>query len=288
MNFKTLTLLVAVILATSVLTAHFMQPSSGGGTEKQAHESAYERVMRTGILRCGYGISPPTLVRDVNSGEISGLDHDIWQVIGKELGIKIEWSEEAGWGNFIEGLRSHRYDAFCSQHWPDAARAKFMTVTDPFLYSFLYAYVRKGDARFDGNLNLANDPSIAIPAIDGDVGVSMAENFFPKAKILSLPQTSTLSDMILSVSTKKADIVFLAPAMMIDFEKTNPGVLERVKNAPPSHVFGSYYGFNQGEVALRDAVNIALRKMVDDGRLAEITARYSADYIPAQKNYPVQ
>ncbi|MCB1551812.1 MAG: ABC transporter substrate-binding protein, partial [Alphaproteobacteria bacterium] len=68
------------------------------GTEK-----AYDRVVESGVIRCGYGISPPVMVKDPNTGVMSGLDVEIWNEIGKELGLKIEWAEEAGWGNFIEG-----------------------------------------------------------------------------------------------------------------------------------------------------------------------------------------
>lgn len=78
-------------------------------------ETAYDRIMKSGEIRCGYAISPPAMVQDPNTGEISGMDYDIWQEIGKELGVKIVWPEEAGWGNYITGLNSGRYDAFCSQ-----------------------------------------------------------------------------------------------------------------------------------------------------------------------------
>lgn len=85
----------------------------------ETKESAYDRVIRTGTIRCGYAISPPVMVQDPNTKKLSGLDYDLWQEIGKDLGLKIEFVEEAGWGNFIEGLRSNRYDAFCTELWPD-------------------------------------------------------------------------------------------------------------------------------------------------------------------------
>jgi len=53
-------------------------------------ESAFDRVMRTKTLRCGYTIYPPFFSKDPNTGEFSGLFHDFTEQIGKELGIKIE------------------------------------------------------------------------------------------------------------------------------------------------------------------------------------------------------
>jgi polar amino acid transport system substrate-binding protein len=162
-------------------------------------ESAYDRVVRTGTIRCGYGISPPALVQDPNTKVVSGLDYDIWQEIGRELGLKIEFTEEAGWGNFIEGLRSHRYDAFCSEMWADPGRAKFLSLSIPVMYSSLYIYARADDTRFDGNLERVNAPDVTIPAIEGDVSVALAQNRFPNAKIFYLPQTGTVSDILLAI-----------------------------------------------------------------------------------------
>ena len=241
--------------------------------------------MRTGIIRCGYGISPPSLVKDVNTGKLSGLDYDVIEAIGRQLNLKIEWSEEAGWGNFIEGLRTHRYDAFCSGMWPDPNRSKFLTLSKPVVYSFLKTYVRADDHRFDNGLDKINQPGVLIPAIEGDVSVTMVKDHFPQAKALILPQTNTVSDMFLSVMTKKADVIFVDQGMFDTLNKSNPGALRELTNVPPPFVFASYYGFNTGEYALRDMVNIALTGLIDDGTIETIIHRYSKDYIPASKNY---
>ncbi len=275
-----LTGIMAAYVTVKITTPH-ATATTGTNTE-----SAYARVMRTGIIRCGYGISPPVLVKDVNTGKVSGIAFDMWEQIGKQLGLKIEWAEEAGWGNFIEGLRTHRYDAWCTGMWPDQARSKFLTLSLPTVYSLLGTYVRTDDHRFDtAGLDSFNDGKVTIPAIDGDVSVTLAQNRFPNAKILTLPQTNTVSDMFLSVMTKKADVIFVDQAMFVTLEKENHGALRKIDNLPPAFVFASRYGYNHGEFALRDMVDIALRGMIDDGTIEKIAHRYSADYIPASKNY---
>lgn len=279
------TIIVAALVAVSASYITVKNVSSNTSSVSNTKESAYDRVMRTGVIRCGYGISPPAIMKDVNTGQITGVAHDITEEIGKHLGLKIEWTEEVGWGNFIEGLRSNRYDAFCSMQWPDAARTRFQTLSDPVLYSLLYAYVRSDDHRFDGHAELLNSPDIKVPAIDGDVGMSMVQDAFPKAGILTLPQTATVSDMLLSVKTGKADVVFLEPGMVREFEKANPGVLRKVENIKPPFVFSSYYGFNSGEIQLRDMVNVALRTMIDNGQVEKIANSYSPDYIVSRKNF---
>lgn len=249
-------------------------------------ESAYDRVMRTGTIRCGYAISPPVMVADPNTKVISGLDYDLWQEIGSELDLKIEFTEEAGWGNFIEGLRTGRYDAFCSELWPDPARIKFLSLTMPVIYSFLKTYVRTDDHRFDADLEKINAPEVTIPAIEGDVSVKMAQSRFPKASIYYLPQTATSSEMFMAVKTKKADVVFLNQSMIEGFEKENPGILRPLTDLPAPYVFSSHFAVQSGEIQLRDMIDAALRKIIDDGRMERLARQYADDYIVPLKNYP--
>jgi ABC-type amino acid transport substrate-binding protein len=68
-------------------------------------ETSYDRVMRTGVIRCGYVEWPPYLLKDPNTQEFSGLIYDYMMAIGKDLGFKVEWSESVGWGIFMRVLR---------------------------------------------------------------------------------------------------------------------------------------------------------------------------------------
>ncbi|MCB1555938.1 MAG: hypothetical protein KDJ15_01355 [Alphaproteobacteria bacterium] len=56
--------------------------STAYAADKQK-EPVYERVIRTEQIRCGYAMSPPVLVMDPNTKELSGLDVDLWTEIGK-------------------------------------------------------------------------------------------------------------------------------------------------------------------------------------------------------------
>ncbi len=48
-------------------------------------ESTYERVMRTGVLRCGYASFQPSIMIDAASGKISGIAYDLVQKMGEML-----------------------------------------------------------------------------------------------------------------------------------------------------------------------------------------------------------
>ena len=140
-----------------------------------AADTALKRVVESGTLRCGYATSPPVLVKDPNTGKLSGSDVEIIEAIGKKLDVKIEWAEEVGWGNFIEGLRANRYDMMCGSLWPDAARIKFMSLTRPVYFDQMLAYARMDDSRFDGDLNKINSQEVKIAVVDGDASATFAK-----------------------------------------------------------------------------------------------------------------
>lgn len=255
------------------------------GAFADAPKTAAQRVIDSGILRCGYATSPPVLVKDANTGKLSGSDVEIVEQIGQKLGLKVEWTEEVGWGNFIEGLRNGRYDMMCGSLWPDAARIKFLSLTRPVYYDRMMAYVRADDKRFDGDISKIDVKGVTIAAIDGDASYSLAQIRFPNAKLLALPQMAVVSDMMMSLVTKKADVIFLDPVRIAVFEKENAGKIRRVENVEPMQVIGTSFGVNAGEFQLRDMIDTALRELINNGTVEKLLAKTSKDLAPPKKDY---
>lgn len=113
----------------------------------------------------------------------------------------------------------------------------------------------------------------------------MAQNRFPNAKLDALPQMATVSDMFLSVLSKKSDVIFLDDVFYKTLAKNNPDALKRVPDVPPVFVYGSYYSVKRGEHDVKDMIALALRRMIDDGRLETIVNRYGDSYKLPLKNY---
>ena len=83
-----LTLVVAVV--TSFLTVQFMVPQnadSGAVSLPKEKESVYERVIRTGKIRCGYAVWQPVLMKDPNTGAFSGVYYDYMNLLAARLGL---------------------------------------------------------------------------------------------------------------------------------------------------------------------------------------------------------
>lgn len=220
---------VTSIFAFGVIFANvFMQhrfndisPAAGGKT-------TLDRVLERNEIRCGYINYAPYFSKDPNSGKVSGVMVDLMDEVSNKLDMKVIWAEETSWGSMIEGLRTKRFDAVCSSVWQNPLRAKFSTFSMPIGYAPVYAYVRQNDTRFSALRDL-NKRDITISTMDGEMNHFLAEELFPNAKRKALPQTAAFSDVIVNVTTGKADVVFLEPKVAEDFLKSSPATLKRLK-----------------------------------------------------------
>jgi ABC-type amino acid transport substrate-binding protein len=153
----------------------------------QAQETAFERVMQKKAIDCGYIIAPPYLGKDPNTGKMSGLNYEMMEAIGDNLGLKINWTTEIGAGDVAAALAANKFDVICQTMWPSAARFTGMTfVNRPQFYSAIYAVVRANDKRFDGDLSKANVKSVKVVGIEGDFSIDLAKEKLPNRVKITL------------------------------------------------------------------------------------------------------
>lgn len=275
---KTLSSLVLSLLAGAVgawlVTAH-MGGGMGTGPSAaiQQKESAFDRVMRTGTIRCGYAPAPPLLMKDPNSGALSGIGHDVIEASAKALSLKVEWAEEVGWATFPVALKTHRIDSFCVGAWPSSPRAREVDHTTPISYQPYYAYVRTGDTRFDNNIQALNNPAVTLSIMDGDTSQIISRTDFPQAKFVSIVESANPDEMLHNVTAGKADVAFIDPLFYANYEQNNPGKIRRVESAP-LRVFGNVFFIAQGEDKLRQMLDTAINEQLSSGAVDKIIAKY--------------
>lgn len=239
-----------------------------------AKESAFDRVMRTGTLRCAYIVYPPETIKDPNTGMLSGTVVDTTEEIGRQLGWKVEWVTEVGFADMFDGLQTGKYDALCSGLWENPARAKKALFTIPFNYGLTYAFVRTNDDRFEKDLTTANRLDIKIAVIDGEYGDFIAKESFPNATTFRLPQLSDISQLLLSVSTKKADIAFLQKAPAKAFMLNNKGQLKMIAKSPIRVMPAPPIAVALGEQQLKNTLDATLRFLINNGFVEKTLRKY--------------
>jgi len=266
-------ILVSVVL--SILGALTLQDQRTA-QPYQNDQPAYRRVTASGTLRCGYIVWPPEFDKDTATGQMSGIAYDIITETAHRLNLKITWVEEVNFATMAEGLKTGRYDAICFSLYRDSPRALWAEMTAPFYYSGQGLFIRTGDGRFSlDHMADINDPQYTVAVIDGEMSSTIARHFFPRAKTISLPQTSGVSDVLMNVITKKADLTFANALGASLFDKHNPG---RIKNLTPAHplaLFSHGMAFKKGEVGLKNMFDIVIEEMHNQGIIKDILARYA-------------
>ncbi len=237
-------------------------------------ETAFERVMRTNTLRCGYIVYPPGLIKDLNTGKMSGISYDIMTRLGRDLGFKIVWTEEVGTVSMIEGLETGRYDLVCTSVWAESGRGKRALFTTPLYFTEINAYARSGDSRFKDRLASLNDPKNKIATIDGGLAAVIARQDFPKAQTYSLPELTDFSDLFLGVTSRKADVTFSEPAQIVAFDTTHPQALQNLSPNHPVRLFPNAFMVAMGEDKLAAMLNNAILNLQYNGEIDTIIKSY--------------
>jgi len=242
-----------------------------------AAESAYDRVTRTGVIRVGYLASPPGVIKDPNTGKMTGIAVEALDRAAANLGLKTQYVEEAQWSTMIEGLNTGRYE-ITMMAWASGARARLADFSIPLFYSAVNAYARPDDKRFAPGAPLekavAANPDLKLATVDGDVTEAIANAKFPGAKTYSLPQNADIASLLLSVSTKKADLVFEEAASAKYFLDHNPGALKDVSNGKPVAVCPNVLVIPRGQPEFKAMLNNALQELVDLGYVDALIRKY--------------
>lgn len=269
-------IIVSILSAslTSVIILSNIGESAKATSSVQIEESVYDRVLRTGRIKCGYGIWDPIMLKDPNTGKLSGIFYEYMEALAKKLNLKVEWREEIGWGEFGAALNQDRIDMMCSGIWPTAERARSMDFTRSIYYHPMYAWVRSDDQRFDNNLESANNENITFSAQDGTIALAISQEDFPKAEKIVMQQFSGQTEMLLNVTSKKADIVIQDKISVSLFLETNPGSLKQVEGIGPLRFFGNTMAIKTGEYEFQRMIDHATQDLLQSGVMDKIIDKY--------------
>lgn len=271
---RTLSLL-SLVVALCALGLVLLRPSSS--SEAPQKETAYERVMQTHTLRCGYALWPTQSERDPNTKEMKGIVPDFVNQIGQKLGLKIEWTEEILWGQQAEALKSGRIDAICASDGPWVySGAGYVDYVTPMLYVPVYVYGRADETRFK-TLADANNEGVTFSTMDGDASLTLAVERFPKAKRVELPQSADPTLTVMNVMTGKADLVLMSPQTVEAVNKNNENKL--VKIFPePLVVVSSSLSVAKGEQELLQMLNQGMSVLQQLGISDAILDRFDPEH----------
>jgi len=248
-----------------------------------ADNSVYNRVLQSGVLRCGYVNYEPWFMREPNTNKLSGIFYELTELIGKKLSLKVEWTEETGFGTFVPDLQNNKFDMMCSGGWETPSYAKNSRFSQPAFYMPVYAVVRANDARFDKDLSRVNAPDVKIVTLDGDIAGMIHDENFPRAKLSSLQNMTDFTQVMTEVATHKADVTFADMDAVQRFIVHNPGTIKIVKTKFPVRLYPTSLIYRNDSSEFDNMINSALRELIFSGEVQKILQKYKADpasYLP--------
>lgn len=236
------------------------------------HQQDYEAILQRGSIRAGYIVLPPEFQKDPATGQLSGIAHDIAQMVADKLKLTIEWVEETSFATLSQGL-GVRFDALFFTLYRSTAFGRAVDFTQAFFYSGHSAYARADDARFS-SVEGINSADVTISTKDGDISGLLASQRFPKAKQLSLPSSAEHSQMLHDVITGKADVALINTIAADKFLTLHPGKLRNITADEPLAVHGHAFVVAKGQSFLRELFDLALEELSQSGAIDVVLKQY--------------
>ncbi|MFZ2587415.1 MAG: transporter substrate-binding domain-containing protein [Alphaproteobacteria bacterium] len=252
-------------IAAAIFASWAFAPTS---TSSSTVETTFQRVLRTGQLRCGYYMFKPMTWKDPATGEMKGMAVDFAHELEIRSGIKLVWAEEAGFGTIFEGLKTKRYDAICTPAWPDGRMARAVDFGRTWFFSAIIPVVKESETRLTSVTQL-NSPDVTITSHEGDADEVLAKTMFPKAKQLPIPPSADTGMVEMNLFTGKADVVLTDVNRIY---QVNPNSSQKLKalSTEPLQLFPLQIAVNKGDEQLNAFLNTNVEAMLNDGTMERI------------------
>lgn len=235
------------------------------------YSNSYDRVVKTGVLRCGAMLWPSYFDQDPISKKISGLGVDFFDGVAKLLDIKIEYKVILQ-GQQIEEMKANRIDAVCNDGPYVFSAMKYLDYSHPAYFTPIYVYVNENNQvlkKFED----FNKPSVKFVGMDGDVSISLVQMRFPKATLISHPMSSEAASLMLDVSMGKVDAVYADPVSVELFNQNNKPKLKQMSEPYPV-VYSVGVSVPKGQIDLLNMLNYGIDSMWNTGQAREVLKKY--------------
>ncbi|MDQ1235227.1 cystine transport system substrate-binding protein [Paenibacillus sp. SORGH_AS306] len=234
-------------------------------TASSGKAATLESVKASGKLRIGTeGTYAPFTFHD-ESGKLTGFDVDIATEVSKRLGVEPEFVETQ-WDGMIAGLDAKRFDTvFNEVGTSDPARnAKYLFST-PYITSKAVLIVGQDNTTLKSFTDLKDKKS--AQSLTSNFGKIATENGAQLVSVDGFPQAIEL------LASGRADATVNDNLSFLDLKKQQPEAPIKVV-AEQTDASKSAGLFNKGSEDLVQAVDKALKDMMDDGTYLKISEKY--------------
>lgn len=239
-------------------------------TNAQRQADALQRINSSGELKVGYVVFPPWIIKDANTGALSGSYVETIQEIARLMPVKLTFVE-ASWATFVAGLQTGQFDLSIVPSFVTVGRAKVVNFTRPISYTGNTALVRSNDKRFS-KLSDLDAKGVSIVVTQGTQEHEYATKNFRQANVKAL-STFDMALLFTEVVSGKADAALSDTYNVSQFVKTHREVRDLLSGKPYS-VLPVAWAVRYDDMALWQFLNSSLSFLEGSGFLREVGEKY--------------
>lgn len=247
--------------------------SACGTSQASSASNELEQIKQNGEIVIGTeGTYAPFTYHDPKTNELTGYDVDVATAVAQELGVKPKFVE-ANWDSLLAGLDAKKFDTVANEVTPTAEREQKYDFTNEYAHSQGVILTRKGDTSIKQFSDLQGKK--AAETLTSNWNKVAQEN---GAEIVSINDFSQAVD---ALNAGRADAFVNDRLSVLDYLKNKPDanvqIVATSESAP-----AATFPVRKGETELTDAINNALAKLQQEGKLKEISVKYFGEDIASK------
>ena len=262
---KLFTLLCALLLVFTM--AGCSSSSSSSDTEEETASDLLEEIKARGYITiASEGDWSPYTYHDETTGELTGFDVELGQLIAEKLGVEFE-AQETDWDSILAGVQSGRYDLAINGVTYTDERAESYNFSDAYLYDQTVLIVLEDNDTITSFEDLAGKITTNSP---GSSYADMAIEYGAEVTYIT-----TFADTIQMLKRGDAEATINALAVYNDYLRAmgdDAGIKIVDSTDPEKTVIAAQK--SDATVTLIEEVNKILEELREDGTLAELSNKY--------------
>lgn len=275
---STISIIIALVALSAAMVSVLRTPTGEAGSTTRG-ETAFQRTVRTKVLRVGYAGFPPYTITDVNvtdpNKRVSGFCIDLVNEIASRQTPpwKVEW-HKASWESLRADMYSGKFDLFAEGIYQTVPRATEFRFSEPFSYfGVAVAVVRKDESRFVAILDL-NKPGITISLPEGWTSTEYAREHLTQANLVVKPVGDDVNINFMDVVSGRADAALQDVPTVLQFVREHENEVKALwLDNPPLRVAAGFAArWEDGDMI--DFINTCFRSLEADGTLRNIDQKW--------------
>lgn len=246
-----------------------------GPAEAQQQQSRLYEVTKSKKLRvCVFPLYYSISMRNPRTGQLEGIDVDLSQELGKELGAEVQYVETS-FGTFIADLQANKCEIGMFGVGATLRRAQAVEFSKPYLVTNIYAVTRK-----DGKIKTWDDvdkPGVEVAVSLGSYIEVFMKGYLKHAKITAIAPPATREA---ELAARRTDVImtdFPTAIKVTDEFDWATYILPKEKLAVTPYA----YVVPQGDQIWLNFINLFVDTIKLDGRLMHYAKKHKLDPIVA-------